>query len=163
MKYKLIENSLNDINRPKQTILLNRGVKEWEKYLDLNESCTHDCSMLENINKAVGCFVKHIENKSNIHIIVDSDVDGYTSASMVYRYTKHLNKDIPLTYSLHTKKQHGISDDVIIPEDCQLLIVPDAGSNDIEQCQKLAQKGVDILILDHHIISAIRLWTINGQ
>ena len=155
MKYKLIENSLNDISRPKQTILLNRGVKAWEQYLDLNENCTHDYSMLENINKAVGCFVKHIENKSNIHIIVDSDVDGYTSASMIYRYIKHLNNDIPLTYSLHTKKQHGISDDVIIPEDCQLLIVPDAGSNDIEQCQKLAQKGVDILILDHHICDKI--------
>lgn len=142
---------MNDIDNPKQTILLNRGIENWKQYLNLNEDCTHDFNLLKNIDKAVSCFIKHIENKSRIHIIVDSDVDGYTSASMVYRYIKHLGKDIKITYSLHTKKQHGISDDVEIPNDCELLIVPDAGSNDIEQCKELTEKGIDVIILDHHI------------
>lgn len=142
---------MNDIDNPKQTILLNRGIENWKQYLNLNEDCTHDFNLLKNIDKAVSCFIKHIENKSRIHIIVDSDVDGYTSASMVYRYIKHLGEDIDVTYSLHTKKQHGISDDVEIPSDCELLIVPDAGSNDIEQCKELTEKGIDVIILDHHI------------
>ena len=142
---------MNDIDNPKQTILLNRGIKNWKQYLNLNEDCTHDFNLLKNIDKAVSCFIKHIENKSRIHIIVDSDVDGYTSASMVYRYIKHLGEDIDVTYSLHTKKQHGISDDIEIPSDCELLIVPDAGSNDIEQCKELTEKGIDVIILDHHI------------
>lgn len=151
MNYRLIKNSLNDIDNPKQTILLNRGIENWKQYLNLNEGCTHDFNLLKNIDKAVSCFIKHIENKSRIHIIVDSDVDGYTSASMVYRYIKHLGEDIDVTYSLHTKKQHGISEDVEIPSDCELLIVPDAGSNDIEQCKELTEKGIDVIILDHHI------------
>lgn len=151
MNYRLIKNSLNDIDNPKQTILLNRGIENWKQYLNLNEDCTHDFNLLKNIDRAVSCFIKHIENKSRIHIIVDSDVDGYTSASMVYRYIKHLGEDIDVTYSLHTKKQHGISDDVEIPSDCELLIVPDAGSNDIEQCKELTEKGIDVIILDHHI------------
>ena len=142
---------MNDIDNPKQTILLNRGIENWKQYLNLNEDCTHDFNLLKNIDKAVSCFIKHIENKNRIHIIVDSDVDGYTSASMVYRYIKHLGEDIDVTYSLHTKKQHGISEDVEIPSDCELLIVPDAGSNDIEQCKELTEKGIDIIILDHHI------------
>ena len=83
MNYRLIKNSLNDIDNPKQTILLNRGIENWKQYLNLNEDCTHDFNLLKNIDKAVSCFIKHIENKSRIHIIVDSDVDGYTSASMV--------------------------------------------------------------------------------
>ena len=142
---------MNDIDNPKQTILLNRGIENWKQYLNLNEDCTHDFNLLDNINKAVSCFINHIEKKSRIHIIVDSDVDGYTSASMVYRYIKHLGEDINVTYSLHTKKQHGISEDVEIPDDCELLIVPDAGSNDIEQCKELTGKGIDVIILDHHI------------
>lgn len=142
---------MNDIDNPKQTILLNRGIENWKQYLNLNEDCTHDFNLLKNIDKAVSCFIKHIENKSRIHIIVDSDVDGYTSASMVYRYIKHLGEDIKVTYSLHTKKQHGISDDIEIPNDCELLIVPDAGSNDIEQCKELTEKGINVIILDHHI------------
>ena len=142
---------MNDIDNPKQTILLNRGIENWKQYLNLSEDCTHDFNLLDNIDKAVGCFINHIEKKSRIHIIVDSDVDGYTSASMVYRYIKHLGEDINVTYSLHTKKQHGISEDVEIPDDCELLIVPDAGSNDIEQCKELTEKGIDVIILDHHI------------
>lgn len=142
---------MNDIDNPKQTILLNRGIENWKQYLNLSENCTHDFNLLDNIDKAVSCFINHIENKSRIHIIVDSDVDGYTSASMVYRYIKHLGEDINVTYSLHTKKQHGISEDVEIPDDCELLIVPDAGSNDIEQCKELTGKGIDVIILDHHI------------
>lgn len=142
---------MNDIDNPKQTILLNRGIENWKQYLNLSEDCTHDFNLLDNIDKAVSCFINHIENKSRIHIIVDSDVDGYTSASMVYRYIKYLGEDIYVSYSLHTKKQHGISEDVEIPDDCELLIVPDAGSNDVEQCKKLVEKGIDIIILDHHI------------
>lgn len=151
MNYRLIKNSLNDIDNPKQTILLNRGIENWKQYLNLSEGCIHDFNLLDNIDKAVSCFINHIENKSRIHIIVDSDVDGYTSASMVYRYIKHLGEDINVTYSLHTKKQHGISEDVEIPYDCELLIVPDAGSNDIEQCKELTERGIDVIILDHHI------------
>ena len=151
MNYRLIKNSLNDIDNPKQTILLNRGIENWKQYLNLNEDCIHDFNLLKNIDKAVSCFVKHIENKSRIHIIVDSDVDGYTSASMVYRYIKQLGENINVTYSLHTKKQHGISEDIEIPKDCELLIIPDAGSNDIEQCKELVEKGIDVIILDHHI------------
>lgn len=142
---------MNDIDNPKQTILLNRGIENWKQYLNLNEDCTHNFNLLDNIDKAVSCFINHIEKKSRIHIIVDSDVDGYTSASMVYRYIKYLGEDINVSYSLHTKKQHGISEDVEIPDDCELLIVPDAGSNDVEQCKKLVEKGIDIIILDHHI------------
>nr|DAH89566.1 MAG TPA: single-stranded-DNA-specific exonuclease RecJ [Caudoviricetes sp.] len=151
MNYKLIDNSLNDINNPKKTILLNRGINEWEKYLNLNENNTHDYNLLKNIDKAVECVKRHIENNSNIHVIVDSDVDGYTSASMVYRYLKHINDSLNITYSLHTKKQHGLSADIEIPNCCNLVIIPDAGSNDVEQCKELSDKDIDVVILDHHI------------
>lgn len=106
---------------------------------------------MDNIHDAVQCFLHHVHNNSHIHIIVDSDVDGYGSASMIYRYLKHINFS-NVTYALHTKKQHGLSEDVEnIPNDCRLVIIPDAGSNDIKQCEELYNRGVQVIVLDHHI------------
>lgn len=150
--YKLIDGSLNDVENIQKTILLNRGVENWERYLNLKSDCIHDYSLLKNLDKAIDLMKNYLDvynQGKHIHIIVDCDVDGYGSGSMIYRYLKKIGfKNI--TYSLHTKKQHGITDDIVIPENCDLLIIPDAGSNDIEQCKNLKEKGVDIIILDHH-------------
>lgn len=151
MRYKLIEGSLNDEHNVEATILKNRGIKNINRFLAPGESDTYSYSMLDNIDEAVKCAEKHIQNKDRIHILVDCDVDGYASASMVYRAFKKINSDLNITYSLHTKKQHGLSKDITIPDDCKLLIIPDAGSNDVEQCRELKDKGMDIIILDHHI------------
>lgn len=151
MNYELIENSLNDINNPVETILKNRCVIDWKQYMKLNDDCIYPYSMLSNMGQAVECMKKHIENKNRIHIIVDSDVDGYTSGSMMYRYLKLVDPKLDITYSLHTAKQHGLSYDIEVPDNCNLLIIPDAGSNDVEQCKELKEKGMDIIILDHHI------------
>lgn len=152
MKYKLIENSLNDIYNPKLTVLKNRGIKNADEYLNLDDSVLYHYSELDNIKEAVECLLKHLENDSEIHIIVDPDVDGNTSASIMYKYLKLIKPDIKLTYSIHTRKQHGLSDDIEIPEKTNLLIIPDASSNEVEQCKKLKEKNIDIICLDHHEI-----------
>lgn len=151
MKYRLIKDSLNDEYNVQKTILLNRGVENWKEYLNINGSCINDYSMLENIHEAVLCYISHLDSGSKIHVIVDPDVDGFCSASEIIRYTKKINPEANITYSLHTQKQHGISEDIIIPEDIDLLIVPDAGSNDVNQCKELHERGIDIIVLDHHI------------
>lgn len=151
MRYKLITGSLNNIFSPKETVLLNRGIENPKEYLNLNDSCLHDWRLLDNIEDARDCVLKHLENKSNIHIVVDSDCDGNTSAAMMYNYLKLLDPNVRLSYSIHTKKQHGLSDDIVIPKETNLLIVPDAGTNDKSQCAELKKQGIDIVILDHHM------------
>lgn len=151
MRYKLIEGSLNDEHNVEATILKNRGIKNINRFLAPGESDTYSYSMLDNIDEAVKCAEKHIQNKDRIHILIDCDVDGYVAGSMVYRAFKKIDPNLNITYSLHTKKQHGLSKDITIPDDCKLLIIPDAGSNDVEQCRELKDKGMDIIILDHHI------------
>ena len=148
MKYQLI--GTNDYNKPLETFLRNREVKNIEEYTHLDDTCLCSPCDLDNIERAVQVYKSHIENNSNITIVVDADVDGYTSAAMVYSYTKNLNPECKLTYLIHTGKQHGLTEDIIVPEDTQLLIIPDAGTNDTEQCKALKEKGIDIIILDHH-------------
>lgn len=148
MEYKLI--GTNDYDNPLQTFLSNRGVEDINGYINMREDVVIPYQNLTNIDKAVDLYRKHIENNSNITIVVDVDVDGYTSAAMVYSYTKNLNPECKLTYLIHTGKQHGLTEDIVIPEDTQFLIIPDAGTNDTEQCKALKEKGVDIIVLDHH-------------
>ena len=152
MRYKLIKGSLNDVTNPIDTVLRNRGIKEPNKYLNLNDSAVQSFNDLSNMDKAVQCFIKHYEAQNKIIVMPDSDCDGYTSSAMLYLYIKELNPDYPVEYVMHQKpKTHGLNNgDVLIPEDTKLFIIADASTNDAEECNALIEKGIDIIILDHH-------------
>lgn len=162
--YKLNEKSKNDyynLDTIIEQLLIQNGIDNPQEYLRLSNSKDGEHKeKLTNIDKAVLMLSQHIDRQSKIHILVDSDVDGFTSASILYQYLKDLfiENNIPmdnLTYSLHRAKEHGISFDITIPENIDLLIIPDASSNDYEQHKEYKDKGVDIIVLDHHPVKKI--------
>ena len=55
--------------------------------------------------------------------------------------------------------------DYINSHDFNLILVPDAGSNDYEAHAELKQKGMDIIILDHHLADKISedAYVVNNQ
>ena len=155
MQYKLFENSLNDRDNIIETVLLNRGIENPQEYLNLTEDCCNNYNNLSNINEAVECFNKHFEMKNNIAILVDCDPDGYTSAALIYKYIKDLDENYPVYYVIHNNnKAHGLAKmdngDFKLPENTKLFIIPDAGTNDVEQLNALIEKGIDCICLDHH-------------
>lgn len=152
MKYKLIDNSLNDIYNPICTVIKNRGVADVEQYLHLNESVVQNYNDLHNMDEAVQCFIKHFENKDKILVMPDEDCDGYTSSAMLYLYIESLDPDYPIEYIMHQRpKMHGLKGELDrIPDDIKLFIIADASTNDITECNELINKGVDIIVLDHH-------------
>lgn len=151
MKYKLYDNGTNDTGNIIKEILKNRGVNDYNTYLNLDKSILLPYEYLENIDKAVEMFTRHFNSKDKIGILVDSDPDGYCSAAIMYMYIKRLDKNYPVSYILHEKtKAHGLSNDVIIPENVQFLIIPDSATNDVKECKKLKDRKLEILILDHH-------------
>lgn len=77
----------------------------------------------------------------------------------MYKYITKINPDIVIYTIVHEKsKAHGLSSwDFTIPEGVKLLIIPDAASNDIDECQELIDKNIDVLILDHHEYSENRV------
>lgn len=148
LKYKLIGD--NDyIFDPIGTVLKNRGIEDTDRYLNLDESVCIPYNKLKNIHKAVKCLLKHIENKSNIFIMVDSDADGYTSASILYQYIKLIDPDSNIIWHVHKGKEHGIAE-IEIPDSIELVITPDGGSNDFDKHKELHDKGIDVIVLDHH-------------
>lgn len=148
MKYQLI--GTNDYNKPLETFLRNREVKNIEEYTHLDDTCLCSPYDLDNIERAVQVYLDAVENNKTIGILTDSDCDGFCSAAMIYNYTKSYCPHINIKYYLHTGKQHGLTDDIEIDDDVELLIIPDASTNDTEQCKALKEKGIDIIILDHH-------------
>lgn len=105
----------------------------------------------ENMEDGLAFMERLVKDDESIYLIQDCDVDGIMSASMMYMFLKHIGvNDIKVLF--HTNKQHGLSDDIMeqIGDDCKHLIIPDAGTNDGKRCSQLKDKGVDILILDHH-------------
>lgn len=149
----MIKGSDNNVHgNIKETFFKNRGILDYKKYLALDESCVIPYENLDNINDAVFVFDDHFSKTHNIGILIDEDVDGFTSAAMMYLYVKKLNPNYPVDYIMHGKaKAHGLSNDVVIPDDIKLLIIPDASTNDCKVCNDLCGKrDMDIIILDHH-------------
>ena len=85
-----------------------------------------------------------------------SDLDGCASAALMTIFLRGLLRQRriePIIFQ-HTGKQHGLNDvlDDIINSHVDLLIIPDAGSNDRAECMALAQHHIRTIILDHHEI-----------
>lgn len=153
MQYRLYKNSNNDTSNVMKEVFKNRGIDDYNTYLNLDDSVIISYEKLDNMQEAVNCFMNHFNDKDRITILVDSDPDGYCSAAMMYNYIKRLECDYPVGYKMHNRaKSHGLDDviDELIIEEPHLLIVPDAGTNDIVECQTLKENGWEILILDHH-------------
>lgn len=151
MQYKLYENGSNDYSNILKEILKNRKIDDYITYLHLDSTCEIPYTNLNNMNEAVELFNTHYSQKNVISILIDEDTDGNTSGAVMYSYILKMNNKYPVNYIIHkAAKAHGLSDDVSIPEDTKLLIIPDAGTNDTDECKRLSSLGIDIIILDHH-------------
>lgn len=66
-----------------------------------------------------------------------------------------MDENYPVHYILHqNNKCHGLGKmdegDIVLPDGIRLLLIPDAGTNDIIQLNQLVENGVDCICLDHH-------------
>lgn len=66
-----------------------------------------------------------------------------------YIYTVFPSAIDNFSYSFHATKAHGINID-IIPPNTTLVIAPDSSSNDYEIHEALNNRGIDVIVLDHH-------------
>lgn len=113
----------------------------------------HDVK-LKNIERAVEVF-KNVASKPNctIGIVVDSDVDGYTSAGLLCRGINQYNPDINIKCYLHEEKTHGLNNDIGLwneLDQLSMVIVPDAGSENVNEARMLYDHGISVIVLDHH-------------
>ena len=138
-------------------LLKARGVTDIDKYKNPSSICLNDPSLLDNIDTGAIWFDEIVkERESKILLIVDCDVDGFTSSAIIYQYIKAINPNQDITYMLHEHKEHGLEDHIkhILESgiNYDLVILPDSSSNDYEYHELLKEQGTRCLILDHHEI-----------
>ncbi len=152
-----------------ETILNNRGIEDVHRILNPDNSSDTDTSKITNVKEGIHLIKQYIDG-GNILILVDSDVDGMTSGVIMYKYLKNINKYSKISYYFHNGKYHGLTDefmDFLTKNKFDLIIVPDAGTNDLKNIEKIkVLYNTDILIIDHHpVIDEISEYavTINNQ
>lgn len=157
MKYNLInENFTSDYA---VNLMRSRGIADLEQYKRPGREFLSSPTNLKNIAAGAAMYLRVVMNDkppySKVLIVVDSDNDGYTSAAIIYQYTKRLNCHCQVDYWLHEGKQHGLQDhiDKLVGTDTQydLIILPDSSSNDAKYHDMLDEINIPCLILDHHL------------
>ena len=155
MIYKL-KNEVNSQLSATEQVLVNRGIRQSDVKHYLNTTDKDINSPLafgeDVMRRATTTLIQTIKNEDSILVVVDSDCDVYTSSALLINYLYDLfpsyveNK---LHWFLHEGKQHGLSD-VVVGSNYKLVICPDAASNDYSEHLELINRGIPVLILDHH-------------
>lgn len=164
MKVKLINDSFKNCDYGR-ALISSRGVGDIDTYLAPTEENLQTWKDLENIEKGID-LIYNLKDNAKIGLIVDCDVDGYTSSAIIYQYLKQIKPNLTIEHYLHTGKAHGLEEhwSEISGKDYDLLIIPDAGSNDEKYSTQIT---CPILIIDHHMIDEPALSTnliiINNQ
>lgn len=108
------------------------------------------------LDRAKAMVERVIEYNEDICVVVDCDVDGLSSASLLINYIGRMNpvyaaKHIQAIH--HEGKVHGLGDtvyEVLAMKNVGLCVCPDGASNDEREHKLLNDAGIDILVLDHH-------------
>lgn len=130
----------------------NRDIDDFENFIAFNTNRYIDPSKLSNIDYGAKLLKESIDNNDKIKVIVDSDVDGYTSSALFINYIDELtNKKLDIEFFIHEDKSHGVKDS-FIEDDIDLVVVPDAGMNSLDEIIKIRDRGKKVIVLDHHPI-----------
>ena len=151
MNVKVIgdNNYLGDLQ---EEFFKNRGISDYENFVSLKGFKETDPFSFINMKESVDLLVSM--QGMNVGIIVDSDIDGLSSASSLNNYLQTY-MDFNIKLSIHRRKTHGIKFDELqedgILDWADILIVPDAGSEDYEQHKRLKEEyGIITMVYDHH-------------
>jgi len=151
LNFKLNPNAIDsNSTAPLADYLRSLGIEAVEEFMKVpNRSNELDGELLENALHTVAWLNKLFTENKKFFLIVDCDTDGFTSSAIFYNYFKKLFPDADIQWMLHEEKQHGIELDKI-PEDREVIIVPDAGSNQLHEMEVLNAQGKYVFIMDHH-------------
>ncbi|MDD5134060.1 MAG: single-stranded-DNA-specific exonuclease RecJ [Phycisphaerae bacterium] len=137
-------------------LLINRGVKNCDQaksflYPKLNELIEPE--LMPGITPAVDRIEKAVKNKEKITIYGDYDVDGITSVSILLGLFKLLDAEVDFYIPHRVDEGYGLNVEAveqIVQAGAKLIITVDCGITAFESAQAIEDKGLDLIITDHH-------------
>ena len=134
-----------------------RGLYETNKvkiFFSPNISQLHDPFLMKHLGRAADRVIKNIKSKSPIFVFGDYDVDGTTGASLLYAGLSSLGANVRTYIPNREKEGYGLSElgiDKAGKLGADLFITCDCGINAINRVNYANEKGMDVIITDHHI------------
>ncbi len=139
-------------------LLAQRGIFDRfaaEKYLRPRLADLGDPFQLSEMDLAVERIFRAIDQKENICIYGDYDVDGVSAVALLMAILEAYGANPRFFIPIRTKEGYGLSRAGIAR--CReegpkpsLLIAVDCGTSSVEEVRTLNSLGVDVIILDHH-------------
>jgi single-stranded-DNA-specific exonuclease len=128
------------------------GIDDIPRFTNPSHEELHDPYLLKNIKQAASRIMKAIDDDEKIAIHADIDADGCTATAVMYRFLKNYTDDVSFFHSQRSVG-HGIHNSINdIPEGTTLLLILDSSSNQEETCRQIVERGIDVIIIDHHEI-----------
>jgi single-stranded-DNA-specific exonuclease len=140
--------------------LLNRGFSEpvaIRNFLQPRLKNLADPFSLPNMNVAVERLFRAHGRNEPLVIFGDYDVDGATSTALLVEVLRALGWKVDFYLPNRMDEGYGLSRDGV--ENClkkfpvTLLLAVDCGSTAVETISWLHERGVDVVVLDHHQVS----------
>ncbi len=137
-------------------LLVQRGIKTFDQarvFFRPELSDLHNPFLMKDMDKAVDRLIEAIKNDETILIYGDYDVDGTTAISIIYNYLSRTYKNLLYYVPDRYIEGYGISFkgvDFAEENNCKLIIAVDCGIKAIEKTLYANQKGIDLIICDHH-------------
>lgn len=113
----------------------------------------HDPFLLADMSKAVERISLALQNQECILIYGDNDVDGMTGCALLTEYLQFIGANVLAFISNRgTRRQSLIVEAVeyALKNNCKLLITVDCGITAAAEIAQVIEKGVDVIITDHH-------------
>ncbi len=137
-------------------LLIHRGVYTFEQarsFFRPQLSDLIDPFLMKDMDKAVNRVNFAKNHGEKILIYGDYDVDGTTAVSIVYSYLKNDYNKVDFYIPDRYDEGYGISYigiDFAVENGYKLLIALDCGIKAVDKVEYAKQKGLDIIIGDHH-------------
>lgn len=138
-------------------VMASRGLVEsgeTKSFFSPNIAQLHDPFLMKDMDKAVNRVIRNIQSETPIFIFGDYDVDGTTGASLLYVGLSKLGAKVTTYIPNREKEGYGLSEfgiDKAGKYSADLFITCDCGINAINRVNYANEKGIDVLITDHHI------------
>ena len=106
---------------------------------------------IENLIDAAKLIWKAVQSKTKITIFGDYDADGITSTTILVKLLRGLGADVSYRLPRRMSEGFGLSMSAVSEIDSGLLITVDNGVSAIDEIQAARDKGLSVIVLDHHL------------
>jgi len=157
VKQNIIKYDRSSIEKDITDILASRF--EGKDYLEKSLDDLHDPYLLAWMTEAVVRVKQAIEKKEKIIIFGDYDVDWVTSTSILMHFFKKLDAQVSYRLPHRINDWYGLKTyfiDELLALWVSLIITVDCWSRDREVVTYAKNKGIDVIITDHHAVPEIR-------